>query len=139
MRNKKEKRAIIYYGLNEEINEESVPDAETFAKSNDLTLIGLEIMDIDYVIDDLMCWIEEEEVEHIMISSLVAFSRNLIEAIKIVDELHSMGVCVWLMITCTRTLNDDGTVNEIAERMFKGLKENYYFENKYKQHGIKKK
>jgi hypothetical protein len=131
---KEEKRALIYYGF----NEESVfLEAATFAESNDLTLIGEfgdiredDGSDMDYVIDGLMYWIEEEEVEHIMITSLVAFGRNVIEAIKIKDELHSMGVCVWLMNTCSRTLNDDGTVNEIAEKVFTLLKENYYFENK---------
>ena len=126
----------MYYAFNQE---SIFLEAATFAESNDLTLIGEfgdireeEGSDLDDVIDSLMYWIEEEEVKHIMITSLVSLSRNVIEAIKIKDKLHSMGICVWLMITCSRTLNDDGTVNELTDKVFTLLKENYYFENKYK-------
>ena len=116
----------MYYAFNEE---SIFLEAAHFAESNNLTLIGEfgdireeEDSDLDYVIDSLMYWIEEEEVEHLIVSSFASLGRDIIEAIKVKNQLHSMGICVWLMNTCTRTLNDDGTVNELADSVFTMLK-----------------
>lgn len=127
------KRAIIYYRS----NEESVfLEAASFVERNDLTLIG-EIgdereednSDVGGFIDSLMYWIEEEEVEHIIVTSLVSLGRTVIEAIEVKNQLDSMGICLWSMNTNTRTINDDGTVNEISDLVFKKLKAYADFEN----------
>ena len=57
-----------------------------------------------------------------LIRKVIEKPERIIEAIKIKDKLHSMGICVWLMITCSRTLNDDGTVNELTDKVFTMLK-----------------
>lgn len=118
-----EKRAIIYYRS----NEESVfLEAASFVERNDLTLIG----EIGDEIDSLMYWIEEEEVEHVIVTSLLSLGRTVIEAIEVKNQLDSMDICLWLMNTNTRTINDDGTVNEISDLMFKKLKAYADFENR---------
>lgn len=118
-----EKRAIIYYRS----NEESVfLEAASFVERNDLTLIG----EIGDEIDSLMYWIEEEEVEHIIVTSLLSLGRTVIEAIEVKNQLDSMDICLWLMNTNTRTINDDGTVNEISDLVFKKLKAYADFENR---------
>ena len=116
----------MYYAFNEE---STFIESAHFAESNGLTLLGEfgdtreeDNLDVDDVIDSLMYWIEEEEVEHLIVSSFASLGRNIIEAIKVKNQLHSIGVCVWLMNTCTRTLNDDGTVNELADNVFTMLK-----------------
>jgi DNA invertase Pin-like site-specific DNA recombinase len=72
---------------------------------------------------DLVQLINTEQVDKVLIWELSRLGRNTLEVLKSLDLFHSHGVSLYVLNYSIETLNEDGTINPMAQMMVTMLAE----------------
>lgn len=73
--------------------------------------------------NDLVATLEKGSVDKILIWELSRLGRNTLEVLKSLELFHSKGISLYVLNYNIETLNDDGTVNPMAQMMVTMLAE----------------
>jgi DNA invertase Pin-like site-specific DNA recombinase len=72
---------------------------------------------------DLLKLIERSKINKVLVWELSRLGRNTLEVLKSVDIFHSRGISLYVLNYNIETLNEDGTVNAMAQMMVTMLAE----------------
>lgn len=73
--------------------------------------------------NDLVNFIDQNPVDKILVWELSRLGRNTLEVLKSLELFHSKGISLYVLNYNIETLNDDGTVNAMAQMMVTMLAE----------------
>ena len=74
-------------------------------------------------LNDLLQTLDKVEVDKILIWELSRLGRNTLEVLKSLETFHSKGISLYVLNYNIETLNEDGTVNPMAQMMVTMLAE----------------
>tara|TARA_R110000823_G_scaffold144559_1_gene274701 strand:- start:36 stop:674 length:639 start_codon:yes stop_codon:yes gene_type:complete len=74
-------------------------------------------------IQELYRLIASTPVDMVLCTEISRAGRNTLEVLKLVEELHTAGVCLYVKNMNMYTLNEDGTPNSVASMMITMLAE----------------
>ena len=73
--------------------------------------------------NDLVDFIDHNPVDKILVWELSRLGRNTLEVLKSLELFHSKGISLYVLNYNIETLNEDGTVNAMAQMMVTMLAE----------------
>lgn len=74
-------------------------------------------------ISNLMSLLEFKKVDKVLVWELSRLGRNTLEVLKLLEAFHSYGVSLFVLNYNIETLNEDGTINPMAQMMVTMLAE----------------
>lgn len=74
-------------------------------------------------LSELSQFIESNKVDKILVWELSRLGRNTLEVLKSLDLFHSKGISLYVLNYNIETLNEDGTINPMAQMMVTMLAE----------------
>lgn len=74
-------------------------------------------------ISNLMSLLETKKVDKVLVWELSRLGRNTLEVLKSMEAFHSHGVSLFVLNYNIETLNEDGTINPMAQMMVTMLAE----------------
>lgn len=74
-------------------------------------------------ISNLMSLLESKKVDKVLVWELSRLGRNTLEVLKSLEAFHSHGVSLFVLNYNIETLNEDGTINPMAQMMVTMLAE----------------
>jgi len=108
-----------------------ITDLTNFAEKNSLKVVGEYNEKITGVAknEDRLAWnqlinhIEKQKVDKVLVWELSRLGRNTLEVLKALDILHSKKISLFVLNYNIETLNEDGTINPMAQMMVTMLAE----------------
>lgn len=126
-------KAVILTRVSKESQsyERQVNDLRNYASRNDITVLAEFNEKISGATknkerkawNDLVAFIDLNEVDKILVWELSRLGRNTLEVLKSLELFHSIGISLYVLNYNIETLNEDGTVNAMAQMMVTMLAE----------------
>jgi len=111
--------------------ERQISDLRTYSNTKGYTIIGEFNEKISgatknenrTALTDLMKLIESNKINKVLVWELSRLGRSTLEVLKSLDIFHSKGISLYVLNYNIETLNEDGTVNPMAQMMVTMLAE----------------
>ena len=122
------KNAVIYIRVSnkEQDEERQIKDAQYYVQENGINLKNTFIEKVSgYKVDydkrseftELIDYVDDNDVSHIIVSELSRIGRRLIETLLFIRDCTEKGICLHILKERIVTLNKDGTKNTLHTNM----------------------
>lgn len=111
--------------------ERQITDLRAYANNKNFEIVGefnekisgATLNELRPALNQLMCLVETQKINKILVWELSRLGRNTLEVLKSLDLFHSRGISLYVLNYNIETLNEDGTVNPMAQMMVTMLAE----------------